>query len=230
MMKMMETHYIDMAHLFPRDNLMVQCSHDHIFISILLSTWNDGDKYFSLFIDDRTEKRFYLKEDARETYYHPITGEQVKSLDDWRCLNKLRYSKLLKRYRTMVYSFRQHLHQRTIHDKSIILDGIPLFENCQYVHENFDAINNVLKWPLRKKGDPILDRMKELRLIKWENISAKRQHPYQRVCPVDGVVTPRKAEIKSPDWTWGALVGRLWTYSVCPHCLYEFSGELTTMS
>ena len=114
MMEMMAHHYIDMEYLFPRDNLMVQCSYDHIFISILLSTWNDGDKYFSLFVDDRAEKKFYLKEDVRQTYYHPITGEQVKILDDWRCLNKLRYSKLLKRYRRMVYSFRQHLHQRDI--------------------------------------------------------------------------------------------------------------------
>ena len=106
----------------------------------------------------------------------------------------------------MVYSFRQHLHQRTIHDKTIILDGVPLLENGQCVHANFDAMNNALKWPLREKGDPIFDRMKELRLIKWENIRAQRKHLYQRVCPVDGVVTPRKAEIKSPDWTWGGAV------------------------
>ena len=39
------------------------------------------------------------------------------------------------------------------------------------------------------------------------------------ICPSCGVVEPVPVDIRSPDWTWRARVGRAWAYLCCPSCL-----------
>jgi len=198
----------------PRDKKTLQKSEDVLFLASLLKR-SEPNQQILCALDSKGFRHFF-----------PESKEKGLATMSMQIKSRINRSTIRRIFAEKFYGFRRALTSDTPLRNELALGDDVIKAVKSRGNKNLWIFASELAHPFSEKGDPLLDELHRIPLLRWKVPSCSKIPKGFFFCPLDGPVQPLKATMKTPEESWRLRCGCKWQFSLCLSCLGVFASKI----